>query len=166
MIEMLVSIAIIGILLGIAQPSYSTFMENSKIRNVASSFQTGIQTARTNAVAFNTPVVFAPTATMWSVSVSNAALCPIAGVPNCPMIVGHAASAPELATIQINGSGNLAFNGLGQNTSGLMTINFQSTSGSCLASGGEIRCLNVIVTPGGHVRVCDPAVSANDTRHC
>ncbi|MRR49703.1 MAG: prepilin-type N-terminal cleavage/methylation domain-containing protein [Rhodocyclaceae bacterium] len=39
---------------------------------------------------------------------------------------------------------------------------------SCKTStgGGPIRCLNVRVTRGGQVRLCDPAVPSTDTRSC
>ena len=36
--------------------------------------------------------------------------------------------------------------------------------GPCRANGGDMRCLRVVVTPGGRVRMCDPSVpaAAND----
>jgi type IV fimbrial biogenesis protein FimT len=40
----------------------------------------------------------------------------------------------------------------------------------CKANGGDMRCLQIVVTPGGRVRMCDPSVDAvanpNDTRAC
>jgi type IV fimbrial biogenesis protein FimT len=41
--------------------------------------------------------------------------------------------------------------------------------GACKTAGGDepMRCLRVVVTPGGRVRMCDPAVTAaTDTRKC
>lgn len=44
-------------------------------------------------------------------------------------------------------------------------------AGSCVASGGKVRCLNVFVTTGGRARLCDPGITAaqiaaGDTRAC
>jgi type IV fimbrial biogenesis protein FimT len=39
--------------------------------------------------------------------------------------------------------------------------------GACAAAGGEMRCLRVVVTGSGQVRMCDPAVTvATDPRRC
>jgi type IV fimbrial biogenesis protein FimT len=41
--------------------------------------------------------------------------------------------------------------------------------GACRTAGGDepMRCLRVVVTPGGQVRMCDPAVAdKSDTRSC
>lgn len=39
---------------------------------------------------------------------------------------------------------------------------------TCAQAGGKVRCLNVIVFPGGRSKVCDPAATAavGDTRSC
>ena len=39
--------------------------------------------------------------------------------------------------------------------------------GTCLASGGTVRCLRIEISTGGVPRICDPAVAdANDPRVC
>ncbi|HEY6509156.1 MAG TPA: hypothetical protein VIY56_14140, partial [Vicinamibacterales bacterium] len=39
--------------------------------------------------------------------------------------------------------------------------------GACGAGLTDMRCLNVLITPGGTVRMCDPQVAtAGDTRRC
>jgi type IV fimbrial biogenesis protein FimT len=40
--------------------------------------------------------------------------------------------------------------------------------GACKTAGGDepMRCLNIVVTPGGRVRMCDPSVAGPDTRAC
>ncbi|MCC6472780.1 MAG: hypothetical protein IT514_03450, partial [Burkholderiales bacterium] len=41
------------------------------------------------------------------------------------------------------------------------------SGGACAADGGPMRCLNVLVSPGGQIKMCDPAVAATgDTRRC
>lgn len=51
------------------------------------------------------------------------------------------------------------------------TFSFTATPASgqtCAQAGGKVRCLNVIVFPGGRSKVCDPAATAavGDTRSC
>ncbi len=53
----------------------------------------------------------------------------------------------------------------------LATFSFTATAASgqtCAQLGGKVRCLNVIVLPGGRSKVCDPAATAavGDTRSC
>jgi type IV fimbrial biogenesis protein FimT len=40
----------------------------------------------------------------------------------------------------------------------------------CRANGGDLRCMRVVVTPAGRIRMCDPSVDAvanpTDTRAC
>ncbi len=77
-------------------------------------------------------------------------------------------------------SGLAVFNGLGRLTTGttggvanLSQINVRNpTGGACqppfgTAGGGPMRCLSILVSPGGEVRMCDPAVTdVNDSRSC
>ncbi len=44
-----------------------------------------------------------------------------------------------------------------------LTVQLTSASSTCVASGGSVRCLNVIVSPGGDARICDPARSGAPT---
>lgn len=43
-----------------------------------------------------------------------------------------------------------------------VAIDVSDLTGSCVASGGDIRCLRIGVTNGGLIRMCDPAVTASD----
>ena len=41
------------------------------------------------------------------------------------------------------------------------------TGGACVASSGPMRCLRIVVTPGGQARMCDTAVTdTSDSRKC
>lgn len=68
----------------------------------------------------------------------------------------------------------IAFNGLGQltTTSGaqpatvaLTTYQVTSSSGTCVAAGGSVRCLDVIVSPAGQTRMCDPSLTSTATNN-
>lgn len=71
------------------------------------------------------------------------------------------------------GASSIVFNSLGRSTltTPVILAITNSAAGACAVAGGKIRCLNIIVSPGGQTRVCDPAVTtaqitAGDTRGC
>ena len=171
LIELVVTLVIVGILLGVALPSYSAYLQNAKIRTAASSVQTGLQLARTQAILLNLPVDFTRTSATgagWSVGLQSAAVCPIAVLPNCPLIESKSNQEGGIQEVEVGGSTlTVSFNGFGQNTTGATTITFENSIGGVCAPGGPMRCLNVVIAPGGQARICDPAVvDVNDSRHC
>jgi type IV fimbrial biogenesis protein FimT len=64
------------------------------------------------------------------------------------------------------------FNGLGRVTpvpAGNITIDVTNpTGGTCatIATPAPMRCLRVVVTAGGQVRLCDPAFASTDPQGC
>ena len=58
LIEILIGLAILGIAMAWAIPSYSVWMQNLQIRNMAESIISGLQTARTEAISRNGLVEF------------------------------------------------------------------------------------------------------------
>ena len=99
LVELIIGVAILGVLLAIAMPAFSNWLRNAKVRTAAESVQNGLQLARAEAVRRNTTVRFqlvdttnescAPIATdlstavwNWVVSIrSPAGKCQIAPVP-------------------------------------------------------------------------------------
>ena len=59
----------------------------------------------------------------------------------------------------------IGFDGLGRLTTitnpdsgvGTLTIKVTSSSATCVAAGGTARCLTVVVSPAGEIRMCDPS---------
>ena len=41
-----------------------------------------------------------------------------------------------------------------------------STWGDCPATAGQRRCLRVVVSAGGQIRMCDPALAASTPQGC
>jgi type IV fimbrial biogenesis protein FimT len=72
---------------------------------------------------------------------------------------GGAASATPLFTT------SLTFNGLGKVTSTSLplgknaVIDIAPTTGTCEAAGGSVRCMEVVVTSAGQIRMCDPRLT-------
>ena len=71
LIEILVAIAIVGLLFALGLPAYSTWIQNTQIRTAAESVLNGLQTAKNEAIQRNVPVQFRldnATNTQWSVN--------------------------------------------------------------------------------------------------
>lgn len=73
--------------------------------------------------------------------------------------------------INTTGGATLVFNGLGRVVgTGTTMLNFSNVAGTCEhldATNGTMRCLQVRVSPGGQVKLCDPkVVDTADPRYC
>ena len=181
LVELLVGMAILGILLALGLPAFSNAMENARLRASASAFQAGAQFARSEAIKRNGSVQIILTTDAPTPANQNTTNLAVTG-PNwmvrsqdpgaATFTFLQGKSAQEGGsnfTIVVTGSASsVAYNGLG-GTGGAVTFAFTSTSGACAnASGvGPIRCLNVLVTTTGQTRLCDPAiVTPGDSRGC
>jgi type IV fimbrial biogenesis protein FimT len=155
LVELLVTIAVIAIGLGLAAPELVKMTASYRLRGAAESIVNGLGQARAEAVRRNSAVTFnlVGSATGWDVrdSASN---------------VLHARAAEDSTTLTAasgNASTAVTFLPTGMvDTSGTwMTAITVSSS----VSGAGSRQINIL--GGGLVRMCDPEVStANDPRRC
>jgi type IV fimbrial biogenesis protein FimT len=186
LIELMIAIAIMGVLLSLGVPAFTTYINNAKLRATAQSFLAGVQQARSEAVRRNANVDFVLTnedfagaafATVapstsgqnWFIRTSDLATF----VEGKYGVEGSGRAAGETSPVQVAGSvSSLTFTGLGSTTlMGAATFSFSNPTGGACAPTGPIRCLDVRVSAGGQARLCDPAVSAaataaGDTRGC
>lgn len=161
LIELLIGMVLLAILLTMGLPSVATWMQNTQLRTATESIQTGLQLARAEAVRRNTFVGFtmAGPDTSWSVNVMN----PAEQIQARPAAEGT--PDPRIVTTDAT----IIFNGLGKaNLPSSATIQVTNPKGgACKADGGDMNCLNVTVSVGGQVKMCDPAVAiAGDSRAC
>lgn len=158
LIEMLISLVILGILFAGALPSYGVWIQSGQIRTAAESLEAGLQLAHSEAVRRNARVSTTLTGNDWSVDTVS----PAQNIQSRKGAEGSsnvAISSPQ-STITFNGMGrivpptNLTFGVI--NPSG----------GACQTAGGPMRCLNVSVEVGGAVRLCDPALPSSNPQAC
>lgn len=45
------------------------------------------------------------------------------------------------------------------------TYTITSSSGSCVSAGGNIRCLNIVVSPAGQMKMCDPSLTSTTSNN-
>lgn len=172
LIELMVVIAVMSILAALAMPNYSAWMENTRIRNVAESIQTGLQKARVEALRRNVQVQLMLGAdSAWTVSCVTAAQCAdlVGGI-----VETRAASDGSSANITVTatpaGATTVIYTNLGTilqvpaaPAAPFVQLDIDS---STLATGS--RPLSVRLDAGGVGRVCDPysGLSASDPRKC
>lgn len=160
LIELLIGIAILGILLAMGLPSYAAWLQSTQIRTAAESIQNGLNLARGEAVRRNTAVSFTVTGNNWNVAVVN---------PATPIQSRNSAEGSPNAVITAPANPyTVTFNSFGRTTAGGgATINITNpTGGACESASGPMRCLNVVVQIAGQVRMCDPQLAAPNPQSC
>ena len=187
LIELMVGMAIFGILLALAAPSFSSWIRNAKIRTTAESMLNGLQLARAEAVKRNSTVRFQLTdktddtcaldtaGPNWVVSMDDVTTaddkCNTPASDTTPpriIQLRNGAESSDNTTALLSGQTSFAFSGMGRLISTPASIVVSnSTSGlECIADGGTVRCLQVVVTAGGQIRMCDPALPTTDAQGC
>lgn len=161
LIELMVGLAILGVLLAAGAPSFRTWLNNTQIRNAAEAIQNGLQQARAAAVQRNSLVVFTLGAgSSWTVGCATA-------TATCPAVIESRSSQEgSVNAVVAADQAAITFNGLGRTTVVGVAKKFVITNpngGACVSDSGQMRCLNVVVTNGGQIRKCDPAITNSNT---
>jgi type IV fimbrial biogenesis protein FimT len=190
LVELMVGLAIFAFLLMLGAPSFSTWIQNGQIRTATEAIQSGLQLARAEAVRRNMPVRFQLTDTLtngctlsdtgknWVVSMDDptgacgAAPSADLAIPVAPRILQVRSAGEGSANAVIEAmQGTITFNGLGRVTpvpagGPLPFLVTNPTGGTCSEVNGPMRCLQVIVSPAGQIRLCDPRFAATDSQGC
>ena len=175
LVEVLIGVAIIGVVMTIALPSFNEWIKNVRIRSAAEAVLAGVQTARSEAIRRNAPVAFTllPTADatlLWRVGcVIVTATCP-ASIHTRPLSEGGATAV----SFDAGADTLLCFESFGRipispplplppgcPPGAAATWNVESSD----SYSGE-RPLRILVDVGGASRVCDPYLSASVLGSC
>lgn len=183
-IEVAVTLVVLGILLTSAIPNISSWLRNTKLRNESETLMSGLQQARNEAVRRNRPVTFwlihlptansmngqctvSATGTSWVVSIdSPAGECDAqASTDTAPRLVAARVGADGGGGVSVSGlqddgstvASSVTFDGFGRATGDLrrLDIAFASTSDSD-------RPLRIEIQSSGLTRSCDTLVTASD----
>lgn len=176
-IEVLIGIAIIGLLMALAAPSATTWIQNNQLRSAADSIFNGIQTARIEALKRNTMVSFQltdPASTAWRVCIYDVAAddCsataaiisskgPSEGSPNAR--AGIETTLTDPVTVVLNAGDGLpaavTFDSFGR-VAPAAPINIARVDvrNPTLSSADERR-LEIVITVGGQTYMCDPKLA-------
>ncbi|MFT3847783.1 MAG: GspH/FimT family pseudopilin [Propionivibrio sp.] len=159
LIELMITVVIIGVLATIALPSFSEFIERSNLKSSAESVLNALQLARAEAVRRNELITFSlgtgSGPSSWRVTEPDGTVVQASRSGGEGGVGVTAAVTPEAATAVV-------FNGFGRvvGASPIKKVVFGS-AGTALSVQVEIA------TPGGLIRMCDPGVTtAGDPRRC
>ena len=86
LVEVMIVIAIVGVIAGYAVPSYRGMIERNQLKQVAESFKSDMQFARTEAIKRNQSVFLSPTvgnAGTWCYGLNSAAACTCGTAGSC-----------------------------------------------------------------------------------
>jgi type IV fimbrial biogenesis protein FimT len=188
LVELVVAIALLGLLLGLAAPSFGTWTRNAKVRTVSESLLTGVRLAQSEAVRRNRQVVLfltnsqqcdAATANAngayWAVRTVGLTAGEAVETVQCGMLADSAQG------VGITGPTAVCFNSMGRQVAnadpgvggaacalaaaGVSRYDVATTANAAL---GVDRPLRVLVGLSGQARMCDPArvLSAANTDGC
>ncbi|MDI1360748.1 GspH/FimT family pseudopilin [Methylotenera sp.] len=161
LIELMVTVAVFGIMAAYAIPSFSTWIQDSKTRTIAESLQNGVRLAQAEAVNKGRQVAFFVTNVQPSATAAAATVGSNWGVR---VVVPTQADADGyLQGAALNGEGGsvvvtadvaeIRFNSIGRLVNSGSAVNYNITN-----SKGT-RPLRVVVSSAGSVRMCDPSKS-------
>jgi type IV fimbrial biogenesis protein FimT len=194
LIELLVVMAIMGLLFGLGFPGFMGWIRNSQVRTVAESLQNGLSLAQTESVRRNQSVVFSftndanpglnPTTNAngknWSLqTIASAFVKNSAGVEGAAEHIKSGAFADVASNVTLTTpvEGAICFNANGRLLVDAAPM-AAPASGTCtnaaaavfdVSQSGADRPLRVMVQVGGQVRLCDPnrpMLSANSPDGC
>lgn len=166
LIEVMISLVIIGLTLALGVPMFQTWIQNTQIRTAGEAIVNGLQQARNEAIRTNRSVHFEFT------TGTGYKLNPRAEPENDPAFrVRDASEGSEnaVATTTPAGSKVVTFTALGRvestnyDGSDVMTQIDVDNPNMAAADSRELR---IVIPPGGGIRMCDPQVAAGDPRAC
>lgn len=168
LIELMIAVIILALMIGFAMPSYSVWIQNTRVRSATESFLSGLQLARNEAVRRNSSVQFVVGAgSSWTVSCQAVTPgCDAAAVVAIQSRARNEGSSAAVTVTPINGAGTtVRFSPFGAMS--FPVPGAGTTIAFDLALATATRNLRVTVATGGTVRMCEPGiVTVTDTRHC
>lgn len=152
LIEMMIVVAIIGILASLSTPMISTYLQNAKLRATTDELKEALALARSEAIKRNDTVKFtALNGGGWTVEVySNDLLTTLASKPSAAG--SNALVSADNSVIRFDGSGRPDV---------AATLQVTPASGSCTT----LTCLQIELNRFGKIKVCNPD-STNEVLKC
>jgi type IV fimbrial biogenesis protein FimT len=174
LIELMVTLTLLGILLAAAVPAFGTWTANSRVRSVAESIQNGLRLAQAEAVQRNRQTVFALTNATPAVGATLAANGSNWFIQTLPLMTGETGDFVQGGTfakqsgVTITGASLMCFNSIGRQVTNTATglgadctapASATTPTAINVTKTGSDRSMRVQVSLGGQIRLCDPAKS-------
>jgi len=168
LIELAITLVILGILTALGLPVFTDWINNTKIRTAAEGIANGVQLARAEAVRQNLKVQFVLDGTSgpsaWTVSSVSST-----GVLTQVQQRTNEGSGNAIVGVLPSGATTVTYSGIGvitpngDTTPSLTQIDVCS---SAAMLSGNMRKMRITIGTGGNVKMCDPQAAATDPRGC
>lgn len=181
LVELFVGIVILGVLMGLALPSFNSFIASSRLRTTAESILAGLQLARAEAIRRNLPVCFyietsGTTAGVWQVNLDDSSRqmdCSNSNKFASASSTAYYRVEKSLATEAVGitmtatptAATTITFNAFGKVTANAGDNNASLTS-LVLSTADTSQTYRVELSTGGQVHLCVPGMPTSDPRHC
>lgn len=177
LIELMVTLTLLGIVLAAAAPGFGRWIANTKVRTTAEELQNALRLAQTEAVRRNRQMVFMLTNDAPSLTATPAAnannwvvrALPIPGETADASFFAGGGSFAKAQTVSVTGAAVVCFNSLGRQVANSNT----GLGSNCAAPGASSnfnvsastanRPMRVQTFRGGRIRMCDPAKTLSTT---
>ena len=160
LIELMISVAVLGVLLAIAAPSFNNFFDKYRVKRAADTFSSFLINAKSEAIKRNKSVVTVITGNgaTWCAGMTEAATC------NCTSTTTGACQIDGVARV----IASTAFTGvtlLGPTTDTTTpyVFEFKTNRGTITGGNNSVQLqsaaglkLNVVVGQFGRIRLCSP----------
>ena len=177
LIELIVAMAVLAILMVAAIPAIGEMIANSRIRSVSESLVSGMQFARAEAVRRNERIRFSldSSAGNWTVMRSATNTCQF-GTAVSDVLQSRATTSSSTSIVVTTYSDVAAtttttaqiyiYNPGGARATECADQFVSLSIDSSALSAADSRDLRIVAPRVGRARLCDPHVSAGDTRAC
>ncbi len=179
LIELMVTLVLMSLLLGLAAPNFRVWVRNAQVRTVSDALQNGMRLAQSEALQRSRQVVFLLTNdSACTNGIAAAANGVNWSIRTVPMTAGESSEVVQCGVLSdvasgvaVTGPAAVCFNSMGRQTENSST---GVTSGNCalavsgvstynITATGADRPLRVLLTLGGQSRLCDPARTLSDS---
>jgi type IV fimbrial biogenesis protein FimT len=163
LLELMVGIAILAVLAGLAAPSFKALIINAQIRTAAQALHDGLKTARVEAIRRNERVTFTKAAgSSWAVAVdSNAQVVQ-------SRVSGEGSAAAVVTVIPAAGT-VVAFDSLGRvvpPAAGVTITQLDISVPASVLPAASAKNLRIAINSGGGIRLCNPNATAGIGMGC
>lgn len=178
LIELIAAMAITAILLGLAVPSFSSWISNAKVRTAAESLQNGLRLAQAEAIKRSRQTAFVLTDAAAAANATPSKNGKNWYIQVLPVVDGETVNAAyvqggsvgsQTSGISVTGSAIICFNSIGVLVANAATgIGANCTAPTDVVTydvsrSGADRTLEVQVSPTGAVRMCDKSKTLSVT---
>lgn len=166
LIEILIALAIFGLLLLLAGPQYVVFMANSRIRNTAEAVLNGVQLAQATAIQVNTQArLLLNPATGWQIFET------VEGVEPPPVQVYALSEGGADASVTPTPAGatQVTFDGFGRviaNADATATLRCVDVASNAVANARALRVVISNTASRSGTKLCDPLAAATEPQFC